>query len=398
MYLRRILKPRSAVSVVFFIMMILGAIGFVRLWSVSQVTTHAQSSTSTPPPVALALKMAGLPRPVDMVQLPDGDFWLATQRGQVFLIRDWERQDRILDIGYRTPVTAIERGLLGIVLDPQFTENRYFYTVYVPEPSQNTVVSRFEYIPDDIDATEATEHILLDIPQPYADHNGGQLVFGPDGYLYVGVGDGGGPEASGVNAQDITNLLGTILRIDVRGGDSYTVPLDNPFAIGNLRGELPEIWLYGFRNPWRFSFDAETGDLYIADVGNNLYEEINVWRAGSPAGLNYGWNFYEGPERKGDIVLAQHELPAFSYPHRGGCAAIGGYVYRGEAIDGLQGYYLYADYCNRNLWWLRESNGVWQSEVLLEFDERIISFTQDNERELFVLTEAGSVHQIVAAQ
>ena len=350
------------------------------------------------PTATLELMLEGPNRPVEMVQAPDGRFFYAQQNGRIYVIEDWTLAEQpVLNISSRTPVTAIERGLLGMTLDPNFAVNQYIYVIYTMEDTGgNAIVSRFQLM-DDHDATIESELVLLDIPQPYADHNGGQLVFGPDGYLYVGVGDGGGPPEAGVTAQDRSNLLGSILRIDVHNDtdEPYGIPADNPF-ISNRRG-LPEIWLYGFRNPWRFSFDSVSGDLYIADVGHTLYEEINLFRAGSTPGLNYGWNYYEGPERMGNVVLASHEQAIYSYPHRGGCAAIGGFVYRGEQIPALDGYYLYTDYCNRDIWWLRQIDGVWETEVLIEHDLQFVTFVQDNEGELYVVSEFGEIFKLVEA-
>jgi glucose/arabinose dehydrogenase len=254
------------------------------------------------------------------------------------------------------------------------------------------------------DVAEATpDRVLVSIDQPYANHNGGDIVFGPDGYLYIGMGDGGSGNDPQGHGQDLTDLLGSLLRIDVTPQGDYAIPRDNPFI--NHPVARPELWNYGLRNPWRFSFDRQTGDLYIADVGQNDREEINVAPAaqGRGRGLNYGWNIMEGtlctPGVNPDCDKTDLTLPVLDYDHsRGSCSVIGGYVYRGSAIPGIQGTYFYADYCAG---WVRSfvyRNGQaadqtdWPS---LKPGGNITSFGEDAEGELYILTSRGEVDRIV---
>jgi glucose/arabinose dehydrogenase len=233
--------------------------------------------------------------------------------------------------------------------------------------------------------------------QPFENHNGGHMAFGPDGYLYIALGDGGSAYDPLKNGQNLETLLGKILRIDVNADEGYVVPADNPFVDG---GGLPEIWAYGVRNPWRFSFDRATGDLYIGDVGQGLWEEVDFQPADSTGGENYGWSGYEGshiltPEQTADNAV----MPIAEYSHSdGGCSITGGYVYRGEAIPTLQGVYLYSDYCSGTVWYAyRDESDVWQSGVFLESGFQVSSFGEDANGELLVVDYSGTVYRIAPA-
>ena len=260
-----------------------------------------------------------------------------------------------LDIGDRVNDRGSEEGLLGLAFDPAFTENGHLYVYYTASRPRRVVISRFSAAAD---ADPDSERVILQVPQPYANHNGGQLAFGPDGYLYAGIGDGGSGGDPHGHGQDPSTLLGTILRIDVSAIDSlggYAVPPDNPFA-GSADGARGEVWAYGLRNPWRFSFDRLTGDLWAADVGQWEYEEIDIVRPG----LNYGWNVMEGSQcfsPRAGCVRAGLELPVAEYDHDLGCSITGGYVYRGARLPSLSGAYVYGDYCSGRIWALRADGG-----------------------------------------
>jgi glucose/arabinose dehydrogenase len=241
---------------------------------------------------------------------------------------------------------------------------------------------------------------ILAVDQPYTNHNGGLIVFGPDGYLYVGLGDGGSGNDPQNRAQNPGTLLGKMLRLDVNGALPYAIPPDNPF-VGRV-GTLPEIWALGLRNPWRFSFDRVTRDLFIGDVGQNAREEVSVQPGNSPGGENYGWRIMEGSECSGGGTcnMAGLVLPAVDYPNPGdGCAVTGGYVYRGAAITGLAGAYFYADYCRAWIRSFRYVNGQatdhrdWSSKLMPQ--GAIASFGEDARGELYVVAHNGRVWRVV---
>jgi glucose/arabinose dehydrogenase len=230
------------------------------------------------------------------------------------------------------------------------------------------------------------------VDQPAPNHNGGLLKFGPDGYLYIGMGDGGAAGDPWGHGQSLDTLLGKLLRIDVDSGDPYAVPPDNPFV--GRDDARPEIWAYGLRNPWRFSFDRATGDLFIADVGQNAQEEVHFQPAASAGGENYGWDIMEGDACYDASSCDREglELPVAVYAHSGeagGCSITGGYVYRGGAFPALAGTYLYADFCSGNLWALRPGGDSWQSELVTTLDIRVSSFGEDEAGELYLTDRSG---------
>ncbi|MCB0171869.1 MAG: PQQ-dependent sugar dehydrogenase, partial [Anaerolineae bacterium] len=239
--------------------------------------------------------------------------------------------------------------------------------------------------------------LLLTIDQPYRNHNGGQLVFGPDGYLYIGMGDGGSANDPENRAQNLGALLGKILRLDVDNAAPYGVPADNPF-VGNDQAR-PEIWSYGWRNPWRISFDRATGDMYVGDVGQNQYEEIDFEVAGAPGGQNYGWRLMEGlhcfnPSSCDPAALGL-VLPVAEYDHGQGCSVTGGYAYRGQQFPNLDGIYFYGDYCTGLIWGLRrEADGSWSQAQLLSSDRRISSFGEDETGEIYLVDQSGAILSI----
>jgi glucose/arabinose dehydrogenase len=306
-----------------------------------------------------------------------------------------------LDIRDRVGSVAYEQGLLGLAFHPDYaTEGadgfgRFWvnYTDY----NGNTRISRFSVRDSDPNqADPASEVVYLSQRQPYPNHNGGIVKFGPDGYLYIGLGDGGSANDPLGAGQDLTTFLGKILRLDVDAeGGTYAIPADNPFV--NDENALQEIWAYGLRNPWRFSFDQHTGDLYIADVGQNQWEEISFQPAESKGGENYGWNIMEGNHcfNQENCDSTGLILPIFEYSHPEGCSVTGGYVYRGAAYPEMEGNYFLADFCQGTIWRLVRQNGIWESAVVLDSDLVIASFGEDSNGELYVTDFiSGGIYQI----
>jgi glucose/arabinose dehydrogenase len=279
-----------------------------------------------------------------------------------------------------------ERGLLVLAFHPGYVDNGFFFVNYTDRQG-STVVARFSASDNPVQADPASDTILLTVEQPAANHNGGHLAFGPDGYLYVGTGDGGGAGDQFGNGQNGATLLGSILRLDVDQSQGYAVPADNPF-VGDP-AVRDEIWAIGLRNPWRFAFDSLTGDLYIADVGQNTYEEVNFQPAGAPGGQNYGWPIMEAahcfPQDRA-CGRSGMTLPVVEYDPAQGCSVTGGYVYRGREFPSLNGTYLFGDYCSGRIWGLaRDTSGEWQVAGLAQFDIRPSSFGEDETGELYLL-------------
>lgn len=290
-----------------------------------------------------------------------------------------------------------ERGLLGLAFHPNYATNGFFYVNYT-NLAGNTVVARYRVSADPNRAILTSARPILRVTQPFANHNGGQLAFGPDGFLYIGLGDGGFGGDPGNRAQDLGTRLGKILRIDVNGPLRYAIPADNPFV--GTPGALPEIWAYGLRNPWRFSFDRKTGDLFIGDVGQASFEEVDFQRASSLGGENYGWRRMEGRHCFDPATGCNDgslKLPILEYSHaQGRCAIIGGYRYRGTAIPQLAGRYLFGDFCNGRIWGARFVRGVgWRTNLLQATTAQISAFGEDQNGELyFADVLSGTVNQI----
>ncbi len=349
-------------------------------------------------PIALKPIAEDLERPVYVTHAGDGSdrLFVVEKRGTIALLRAGvPAADPFLDITALVDAGANERGLLGLAFHPDYAKNGRFFVYYTARNGDNTI-ARYQVSGDPDHADPAGGVVLLAIPDFAANHNGGMLAFGPDGYLYAGTGDGGGGGDPQENGQNREALLGKLLRLDVDGGEPYAIPADNPWASGD--GARPEVWAFGLRNPWRFSFDRETGDLYIGDVGQNAYEEVSMQRAGSPGGENYGWNEMEGAHcfRSGDCDPASFVLPIAEYGRDGGCTVVGGYVYRGAAFPSLQGAYFFADYCSGKIWSLRENGGAWDMEEVLQTNLSISSFGEDQAGELYLVDFGGTVYQVVA--
>jgi glucose/arabinose dehydrogenase len=285
-----------------------------------------------------------------------------------------------------------ERGLLGMTFHPNYAENGQFFVHYNDRPG-NTVISRFYVWADNPDAADpASEEIIFTHEQPFPNHNGGQIDFGPDGYLYIALGDGGSAGDPLNSGQTPDSLLGKILRIDVDGEAPYSIPADNP-ANGVNPDLAPEVWAWGLRNPYRFSFDRATGDLYIADVGQNQWEEVNFQPAESAGGENYGWRVFEATQRYSDEAAPENAvMPIAEYDHSNGCSITGGYVYRGEAIPALQGVYIFGDWCSGKMWaTYRDDTGDWQTIPFGETFRQITAFGQGDDGELYFVAYNGGI-------
>lgn len=339
-----------------------------------------------------------LVQPLYLTHAGDDRLFIIEQAGLIRIIQDGTLLDTpFLDIQDRAGSTQLEQGLLGLAFHPNYAESGVFFVNYT-NLAGDTHISRFTVDSDDPNrANRESETLLLSYEQPYPNHNSGQLAFGPDGYLYIGVGDGGSANDPLNNGQDPGTVLGTILRLDVdQFDDSYRIPRTNPFIEDEDR--LNEIWAWGLRNPWRFSFDRLTGDLFIADVGQNLWEEVHFQPAESAGGENYGWNVLEGSHcfLNDPCDAAGLELPIFEYAHQEGCSVTGGYMYRGSQYLELYGNYVVADYCQGTIWRLYpEDSGSWSSAVVYDSDFIISSFGEDASGELYVLDHTGgSLYQV----
>jgi glucose/arabinose dehydrogenase len=324
---------------------------------------------------------------VDLQADGSGRLFVIEKSGRIRIIQDGQLLPQpFLDITDRVGSGGNEQGLLGLAFHPQYSQNGRFFVNYT-DKNGDTVIARFQVSGDPNAADPGSEVKLLGVDQPYANHNGGVLAFGPDGYLYAGLGDGGSQGDPKGNAQNTSNLLGKILRVDVNSGDTYSVPADNPF--GN------EVWAYGLRNPWRFSFDKATGDFYIGDVGQNTWEEINYLPAGSPGGTNFGWDQREGAHDFEGSASPDFTEPVTEYSHpEGGCSVTGGYVYRGSMPE-WNGIYLYGDYCTGMIWGLLQADGGWQKQKLFDVDYTITSFGQDQSGEIYLVSDGGGIYKLV---
>ena len=360
-------------------------------------------------------------RPLWLTEAPDGTkrIFVAQQNGKVLILpkdRNGKETKTFFDISDRKPFEKNEEGLLGFAFHPKFKKNGKFYVYYSQQDPKRSVISEFQVSKTKFDeADKTTERILLQVPQPEWNHNGGEIAFGPDGYLYIAFGDGGGANDQFHNGQNPKTLLAKILRIDVDGKTErkqYGIPKDNPFA--NDPQMKPETWAWGLRNPWRFSFDRKTGELYCGDVGQNKWEEVNIIKKGG----NYGWNYRESFHEFTNTPPAnvKFEDPILEYPHSTsigtnhtpGLSITGGYVYRGSKIPALRGVYLYADFMVGTLWGLRYEKGkVTEDGVLVEAPKnptaepnkpptlrQIASFGEDGSGEVYILAYDGKIYEL----
>jgi len=358
-------------------------------------------STSVALP-GLQLLSNQLANPVFLTQAPgDADrLFVVQQRGLIRVFRNDVLLTRpFLDLTAVVTPNLGEQGLLSMAFHPDYQQNGYFYASYTDRQGDTRIV-RYEVSATDPDSADpATAEVILGVEQPYSNHNGGLVLFGPDGMLYVGLGDGGSGGDPQNRAQNLDSLLGKLLRLDVDAGTPYAIPAGNPFE--GVAGARPEIWAYGLRNPWRFSFDRVTGDLYVADVGQGELEEVNARPASSPGGENYGWRIMEGTAcyEPPNCSPAGLILPVLDYSHAEGCSVTGGYVYRGSALPILYGRYLYSDYCAG---WVRSftyynASAVDRVDWSVELSPgtAVTSFGQDNAGELYIMAEGSSLYRIV---
>lgn len=366
--------------------------------SAATSTGRGEGGPSWFPGISLELVTRGLEQPLLVTYAP-GD------RESLFVVEKTGRIRRVVDgsivepplLDLRNEVSrGYEQGLLSVAFHPRFQENRIFFVNFTDRAGTTRIV-RFQTLPDRYVADPSTRAEILSIPQPAANHNGGMMAFGPDGYLYIVTGDGGRAGDPWNNAQNLSTLLGKMLRIDVDASEPYAIPPDNPFV--DTPRALPEIWAYGLRNPWRFSFDREQGDLYIADVGQGEWEEINLQPASSRGGENYGWNVMEGTNcfRPGFGCLSEGLiLPVAEYHHaaEGACSITGGYVYRGDTYPELRGVYLFGDFCSGTVYAMATPEIAGDERPLpfvraLETRLSISSFGEDHDGEVYVADMSG---------
>ena len=331
--------------------------------------------------------------------------FVVEQGGFIWIVKDGVLvKSPLLDIVDRLPDEVFrggytERGLLGLAFHPDYKHNGVFFVIYSRRDNTN-VLARYTISADDPNRADPnSEVILLSYEHPEMNHNGGMIAFGKDGYLYASVGDGGGVQGDPPdNAQNKTLLYGKLLRIDVNktdGDRQYAIPSDNPFV--SDPSARPELWAYGLRNPWRFSFDRETGDLYIADVGWGRWEEIDYQPAGAAGGRNYGWNRFEGTHLiDGRTDPGGVTMPIAEYDHLdGACSVTGGYLYRGPGAPTLRGKYIFGDYCSGRVWALtRSADDQWQMDVLMDTGKQISSFGEDERGGLYMVTYKGHLYRL----
>ncbi|MEM9823318.1 MAG: PQQ-dependent sugar dehydrogenase, partial [Bacteroidota bacterium] len=384
--------------------------------------------TYAQPSIDFELVASGFNRPVDISNANDGSdrLFVVEKSGTISIISDIENGTVLatpfLDISALVDDSGNEQGLLGLAFDPNYSSNGYFYINYTYDPGpglDRTRIARYTVDANDANLADASSGFtILEIEQDFGNHNGGDLAFGPDGMLYIGMGDGGSGGDPNCRAQQPTSLLGKILRIDVHGTPpaspndlcglvtNYGIPADNPYAGGS--GTCDEIWAFGMRNPWRISFDRATGTLWAADVGQNQREEIDVILGG----LNYGWKVMEGtfchdadpidsdcPSGTASCGSADYTPPVFEYDHGLGCSVTGGYVYRGMEHQGMQGYYLFMDYCTNRIWSLiPDGAGGWNSDVaILGGFGNITTFGEDESGELYAASDGngGNIYRVI---
>ena len=374
---------------------------------VVQATQLTVPVVHEPPPFDPALTTvrldpvtSNLREPTSVTGAGDGSgrLFVTERPGRVRTLRDGVVTPRpFLDLSPLVKTEGPEQGLLDLVFHPDFAHNGLFYVSYTDQDDA-LVVARYRVSSDPDAADPASALTLLRVAKPTEYHNGGELAFGPDGYLYIGVGDGGEAGDPHNNAQSTNLLLGKLLRLDVNSGSPYAVPPDNPFV--SRAHYRPEIWALGLRNPWRFTFDARTGDLYMGDVGQDDYEEVDFQPRSSPGGENYGWNQVEGFHcYKPGCDPTPYVPPVAEYPHDSACnAVIGGVVYRGTAQPALYGGYFFADACSGRLWSLtRAPDGAWTKTPLVDRTVVISSFGTDDEGEVYVVgLDGGTLYRLTA--
>ncbi|HSX31621.1 MAG TPA: PQQ-dependent sugar dehydrogenase [Candidatus Saccharimonadales bacterium] len=393
--------------VVFELLGIIGLVMWLALFnqprSTQLVSTAEPKKVALHTPVIASVPFAsGLTAPVDIVSLPtsvkDDRLFVVEQAG---VIRTMSSKGQVgttpfLDITSKVK-SGGEMGLLGLAFDPNYAKTGYIYVNYIDQ-TMNTVVARFTVAKTTGLADPASQKIVLTQKQPFQNHNGGALRFGPDGYLYIAFGDGGSAGDPDNRAQNKNDWLGKILRVDIKGTDTYKVPATNPF-VGQATAK-PEIWSMGLRNPWKISFDRKTGDLYMADVGQGTTEEINVQPRASKGGENYGWRCYEGTHTfntaGGCKPANNYTMPAIEYDHSDNrCSVTGGSVYRGTSQKALAGTYFYADYCGGQLYYAKKEKGTWKSTLAATNTGAVSTFGEDQKGELYYAEyKSGQIYHI----
>lgn len=365
---------------------------------------RTQDQPIEPPAIALEPIGGDFDQPLYVTHAGDGSgrVFVVEKAGRVIILEQGEqRSTPFLDIRHKVGSSASEQGLLSIAFHPSYSDNSLFFVNYT-NLDGHTIIARYQVSEDANIADATSEKILLTIEQPAANHNGGHVLFGPDGYLYIGMGDGGRANDPWGNAQNRSVLLGKLLRIDVDSGsgDPYAIPPDNPFV--NEPDMRDEIWAWGLRNPWRVTFDRRTNDMYIGDVGQNKYEEIHVQPHGEGRGWNYGWNIMEGASCFLEESCQQEGLhmPVLVYPHANGdCSVTGGYVYRGSDYPNFNGIYFFSDFCTGKIWGLYQQDGEWISHLLQQTGMNISSFGEDEAGELYVTDlYDGAVYRVVESE
>jgi glucose/arabinose dehydrogenase len=362
----------------------------------------SSSSTSAPPSnvqVGLTSVATGLTAPIGLQILPDGRLFVLEQAGTIRIVQNGAVMPApFLDITSKV-TSGGETGLLGLAFHPAYAQNGRVFVHYnrTVAGQLQTVIAEYARSAANANAADpASERILLTLNQPFANHNGGQMAFGPDGFLYIGLGDGGSENDPQRNGQNTQTMLGKLLRIDVNttaAGKQYGIPADNPFANG---GGLPEIYAYGLRNPWRFSFDTATGRLFVGDVGQDKFEEVDLVSRGD----NLGWSVMEASHcfrPSSGCNMTGLKLPIAEYDHSEGNAVIGGYVYHGAAIPSLQNAYIFGDFGTGRIWMLTEAPaGQWTRTLLLSTNRNLSTFGQDASGEVYVVDLSGTVSKLTA--
>lgn len=395
----RAYKFRYPIVILTIIIVLIVAAGVVALFYSTRSTPSTETMITTPntPMVSTRQVASGFTQPTGIVSTPGDDhLYIVEQGGTIRRVTPNQTNSQVfMDITDRVAADG-EMGLLGLSFHPNFDQNGYIFVNYI-DKNKNTVIARYHVADDTVDTTG--EKVILRQDQPYTNHNGGDLAFGQDGFLYVSLGDGGSAGDPDNNAQNLNSLLGKILRININTDEAYSIPTDNPFA--GREDARAEIWAYGLRNPWRISFDSQTHDLYIADVGQSELEEVNFQPADSKGGQNYGWRCYEGTNEynlDGCSGVNSYVPPIVEYNHEDGhCSITGGYVYRGEAQPALQGKYFYGDFCGSQLYYAEQENSSWKQTLALETTFAISTFGEGSDGELYLADyDSGNIYKIEA--
>jgi glucose/arabinose dehydrogenase len=392
-------QNRWLIYVIILLALVVGALVVFLLWPKTERASPSPAVTLKTPVVRPDLVVSGLKSPTAIVataNVADQRLFVTERDGTIRIVSADGKSEAapFLDISAKV-LSEGEMGLLGLAFHPNYAQNGFFYINYI-DKNQQTVIARYKVSDKANIADPASEKVLLTLKQPYKNHNGGDLVFGRDGYLYIALGDGGGAGDPENRAQDKNTLLGKILRIDIDKGDPYAVPSTNPFV--GQAGAKPEIWAYGLRNPWRISFDPSSGDLYIADVGQKGVEEVNVQPSSSKGGENYGWRCFEGNSSyasAGCKAASEYTAPVLEYDHQEGrCSITGGHVYRGTQSPALVGKYFYGDYCNGQLFYTSRDDN-WTKVLLTKTPYFISTFGRGSDGELYFADfKTGSIYHL----